>query len=109
VLHTGKSGDGGIDLILLDSNDGNIPIQVKRRTKTRKAESVTIVRELRGAMVLSGHDEGMIVTTAPRFSKPAVEASQPHPEHLVPQRINLVDCRRLLDIIGVTIEAQRAT
>ena len=109
MLHHGKSHDGGIDVFLLDSNQGIIPIQVKRRTKKEKVESVTIVRELRGAMVVTNHSKGMIVTTAHHFSKEAIDISEPKPEHAIPQKIELIDCRRLLDIMGVIREKTKRT
>src|SRR5262249_39452764 len=101
VLHVGMAGDGGIDLILVDSEMGQIPVQVKRRGRGGKVEGVAVVREMRGAMVLKNHSDGMIVTTADRFSVAARDAAEPKPGHLVPQNINLVDCRRLLDIMGL--------
>jgi Restriction endonuclease len=99
VLHIGRSHDGGIDLILLDSNGGKMPIQVKRRTSKSKTESVSLVREFRGAMLLHGYNSGMILTTADHFSKEAVEASQPKPHHSLQQTVDLIDARRLLDIM----------
>ena len=101
VLHVGRSHDNGIDLVLLDSNVGQIPIQVKRRGKTRRSESVAVVREFRGALLLQGRDHGIIVTTADHFSRFAIRAGATDPSHSVQQRIELVDCRRLLEIMRV--------
>ena len=101
VEHTGKSNDGGIDLLILDSNKGPIPIQVKRRQIDGKVESVSLVREFRGAMLLAGHNRGIIVSTADHFSSEAVKASSPASQHLSPQTIDLIDCRRFLDILRV--------
>ncbi|WP_041702133.1 restriction endonuclease [Prosthecochloris aestuarii] len=101
VDHVGKSNDGGIDLILMHSDRGPIPVQVKRRQADGKVESVALVREFRGAMVLAGFDEGLIVSTADHYSRQAMAASVARPEHLLPQKIDLVDCRRFLDILRV--------
>jgi restriction system protein len=101
VVHVGKSHDGGIDLLLLDSIDGKIPIQVKRRADPGRVESVAVVREFRGAMLLAGEDEGIVVTTADHFSKEARHISKPDPVHLIPQTVHLIDCRRLLDILDI--------
>ncbi len=101
VLHVGKSHDGGIDLILLDSSGGKVPVQVKRRTSRSKTESVSLIREFRGAMLLHGYNSGMILTTADHFSKEAIEASQPKPHHSLQQCVDLIDARRLLDIMGL--------
>ena len=104
VIHVGKSHDGGIDLILVESQQGRMPVQVKRRSSPEAVESVSIVREFRGAMLLKGYNRGIIVTTAHHFSPSAVVASKPQPDHLAPQSIDLVDCRRLLDIMGTLIK-----
>ncbi|MGH2941306.1 MAG: restriction endonuclease [Solirubrobacteraceae bacterium] len=109
AIHTGRSGDGGIDLLLFDSDNGAIAVQVKHRRSDGRAEGVAVVRELRGAMVLAGVDRGMIVTTASHFSIGARSAAQPSPDHLVPQRIELIDARRLLaalDLIRVAGASQ---
>lgn len=107
VIHCGKSHDGGIDLMIIDSNCGQIPVQVKRRLKPGSVESVSLVREFRGAMLLAGHDRGKIVSTADHFSEEAVDASIPKPHHLAVQEIDLVDCRRLLDIMKLLCNPQQ--
>lgn len=101
ALHTGKSGDGGIDILLFDSETGAVAVQVKHRRTDGRAEGVAVVRELRGAMVLAGLDRGMLVTTAQRFSRAAIEAASASPAHLVTQEIELVDARRLLQILDL--------
>ncbi len=101
VLHVGKSHDGGIDLIIIDAEIGHIPIQVKRRSKKGKIESVALIREFRGAMLLKGYSEGMIFTTADDFSVEAKKISVPSPQHLVPQTIHLFNCREILNLINV--------
>jgi restriction system protein len=103
VVHVGKSHDGGIDLILLDSNRGILPVQVKRRTNPSHVESVSLIREFRGAMLLQGMSQGMIVSTADHFSRSAREAADPKPEHLAPQSVDLINCRRLLDILDAVV------
>jgi restriction system protein len=65
VRHVGGPGDGGIDLYAI-INDNPILIQVKRSSTA--AESVKIVREFVGALILAGQTRGHIVTTAPKFS-----------------------------------------
>src|ERR1044072_3699337 len=44
VQHVGKSNDGGIDLVLVNSDSPTL-VQVKRRQDPRPAESVATVRE----------------------------------------------------------------
>jgi len=109
VVHCGKSHDGGVDLILLNSDDGYTAVQVKRRADPKKVESVSLVREFRGALLLAGQDRGVIVTTAHHFSKEAVEASTPAPEHLAPQTIDLIDCRKLLEIMHSVVSVDEVS
>lgn len=63
----GRSGDGGIDLLLVMA-DKPFAVQVKHRQRVDRAEPVHAVREFIGAMVLEGIANGIYVTTAERFS-----------------------------------------
>jgi len=109
VVHCGKSHDGGIDLMVLDSDAGHIPVQVKRRGRPDSVESVSLVREFRGAMVLAGKSRGKIATTADHFSPRAVQAACAQEQHLVAQDIDLLDCRRLLDIMSLVALNRQAS
>lgn len=70
VHHVGRSGDGGIDLLLVEG-DKTHAVQVKRRGAARKAESVSVVRDFLGAMVLRDYSSGYVVSTADHFSEQA--------------------------------------
>jgi Restriction endonuclease len=105
AVHVGRAGDGGIDILLFDTAEGPIAVQVKHRRSDRRAESVGVVRELRGAMVLRGLSRGMVVTTATRFSHAARDAARAASDHSVQQTIDLVDARRLLDTLSVIVGA----
>jgi hypothetical protein len=73
VVHLGSSrGDGGIDLKLVRSDSEPILVQVKRRTDLSTAEGVRVVRELNGVLFREGTAQGMVVTTANRFTAGAV-------------------------------------
>jgi hypothetical protein len=77
VKHLGSSGDGGIDLLLVQRDDRPVVVQVKRRCD-RATESPAVVRELLGAMILQGLKRGIIATTADHFgpsSRAAVESA----------------------------------
>jgi restriction endonuclease Mrr len=63
----GRSGDGGIDVILIDS-DSPTAIQIKRREHPDRSERVSHIREFIAAMQLNDYYEGMYVTTAENFS-----------------------------------------
>ena len=45
----GKTNDGGVDLILLES-DAPILVQVKRRKRAEKTEGVVVIRDAQSAM-----------------------------------------------------------
>ena len=99
VTHVGKSHDGGIDLLVVHSDEGIIPVQVKRRRDNNRTEGVSSIREFRGAMVLKGFSKGVFLTTARKYSNEAIKAANPTPEHLINQKIVLLDCRRLVEVL----------
>jgi hypothetical protein len=49
VMHVGKAGDGGKDLIVIQK-DEPILVQVKRRSKENAVESVSTVRDILGTI-----------------------------------------------------------
>ncbi|HEY4643010.1 MAG TPA: restriction endonuclease [Thermoanaerobaculia bacterium] len=70
AVHCGRSNDGGLDLILIDG-DEPIAVQVKRRERRSRTESVVLIREFLGACLLGGYTKGIIVTSAHDFSPAA--------------------------------------
>jgi hypothetical protein len=68
VVHCGRSGDRGIDLLLVLSNEV-IPVQVKRRIHPGALEPVSTVREMLGVMFRDHYKKAILVTTAERYSK----------------------------------------
>lgn len=71
VVHCGQTGDGGIDLKLIISEEETFLIQVKRRGDIHKNEGVKVVRELNGVLFREGKSKGMVITTARDFTKAA--------------------------------------
>ena len=67
VKHCGQSHDGGIDLVLIDS-DEPIMIQVKGRESPDAVESIGAVREFLGALWVKKSVRGVFVTTADHYS-----------------------------------------
>lgn len=61
VVLTSQSRDGGKDLILLDTTGRRILVEVKRRTRPDKTESVRTVRELAGVLLAEGTTQGIVV------------------------------------------------
>lgn len=75
VLHVGKPKDGGIDVRLIEADKEQWLIQVKRRESQNKAEGVSTIRDMLGAMMLADGHQGIVVSTAPRFSREAQSAA----------------------------------
>jgi restriction endonuclease len=69
--HVGTTGDGGIDVILVIA-DQPVLVQVKRRSSPDAVEGVRVVRELLGTLLSKGAFDGMVVSTAKRFSRAAI-------------------------------------
>lgn len=73
VIHMGGTGDGGIDIKLVNSDQEDfLVVQVKRRTSLNSNESVQVVRELNGVLFREGLARGMVITTARGFTAAAV-------------------------------------
>lgn len=76
VIHVGKPNDGGVDVVFIDSGNKRWMIQVKRREFPDKAEGVSTLRNLLGALLLKNSKYGIVVSTADHFSFWAHEASR---------------------------------
>lgn len=98
VEMVGKSHDGGMDLILVNSNDPII-VQVKRRTHANKVEPVSSIRELLGATQLFQAKSCIFVSTADHFSAPAVAAAEKAKQLNLVNRYDLIDYHRFIDML----------
>ena len=99
VTANANAPDGGIDLLMV--SDGGLvrrAVQVKRRI-THDVEPLEDVRNFIGAMLLSGNDDGVFVTTATRFSRNAAQAATN--TNLARKRLNveLIDGEKILDLL----------
>jgi hypothetical protein len=74
VIHVGKPGDGGVDVVFVDSGKTQWLIQVKARQRDGLTEGVGLVRSLLGTMVLQDAVNGILVSTADHFTYRALEA-----------------------------------
>jgi restriction system protein len=103
VHHVGKTGDQGVDLILI-KNDSPILIQVKRRTKPNRAEPVREIREFLGAVKLheSNSKEAIFVTSADRYTKRAQLAASSAIDKNLVNRFDLVDLNSLLSMMDIS-------
>jgi hypothetical protein len=100
VTHIGRSGDGGVDVLMVRAEGERWLIQVKRRASETKRmfEGVGTLRELLGAMVLDGARIGAVVTSADHFSYAAHAAARRAGE--VGFVVELVDRGRLNEMVG---------
>jgi len=96
----GRSGDGGIDIIALISDDP-VAIQVKRRMKKRAVEGVGVIREFCGAMIENDYQKGIFVTSADHFSVPAKLSAKRLLSKPVLSKIELIDSKTLCELFGL--------
>jgi restriction system protein len=99
AIHVGGPGDKGIDIILVVS-DNPILVQVKRREKPDSVESVRVVREVLGTLLLESQYHGMIISTAKRFSREAVRAATLPVITSKGFKVTLYDYQTVLNIIS---------
>lgn len=96
----GKSSDGGIDIVLLDS-DSPTMVQVKRRKSINKTESVAYIRELLGATMLQQSKKCIFVTTANKFSEDAKKTASLAIDLGLVQRYDLFDYDRFINTLRI--------
>lgn len=75
VFHVGKPDDGGVDIVMVDSQTKQWLIQVKRRARRNTSEGVATVRNMLGAMIVEGIPRSIIVSNANQFSLRAQQAA----------------------------------
>jgi hypothetical protein len=97
VVHTGRTGDGGIDLLLLDG-DTSYVVQVKRRI-SQHGETVSAVREFLGATLLAGYRRGIYVTTATHYTPATVDAAAAAKSRRLLEKLHLIDRDRFLRLL----------
>jgi hypothetical protein len=99
----GKSGDGGIDLLVV-VKDVPVAIQVKRRTKPDSTESVEAVRAFLGASLLKGYDHLIFVTTADHFTGGpfgAEKAAERALQKKLVQKFQLIDRHKFFEMLNL--------
>jgi hypothetical protein len=100
VMHVGQPSDGGVDVLLISWDKQKVLVQVKRRQTAERAESVSTLRNLLGAMVLEGALKGIIVSTADHFSLRTSQAAKRLYDDGT-YEIELRDCGRLRAMIDI--------
>lgn len=94
----GKSSDGGVDVILIDSDNPTM-IQVKRRRSLQHTESVSGIRDLLGATLLNQTNKCIFVSTANKFSREAEKTASMSIELGLVQKFDLVNFDRFLSML----------
>lgn len=100
VIHVGKSGDEGIDILIVRGNAVEAVIQVKRRMKLESAEGVKAVRELNGVLFRRGIAKGIFVTTAKGFTKAAIREAVSTPESFARYKVDLLAFDDVLNLLN---------
>ncbi|WP_312649318.1 restriction endonuclease [Aminipila sp.] len=98
VIEVGKSHDGGVDLLLVNSDCPTI-IQVKRRRTSAKTESVKEIRDLLGATMLFGSSKCIFVTTADHFSPDAINSRNIAISKKIVDSFELYDYNSFFDLV----------
>lgn len=99
AMHVGRPGDGGVDVIFVDSEKHQWLIQVKRRENSKASEGASAIRNLLGAFPIEGVFRGIVVSTADHFTYRALDAVN-RADKNVGYKVELIDrgkLDRLLD------------
>lgn len=98
VTHVGRPDDGGVDVLLVESDGRQWLVQAKRRESPYASEGVSTIRNLLGAMVLEGARHGVVVSTADHFSYRACQAvGRAHERGMVLRLVDKKAFDRMLD------------
>ena len=91
VLHVGRPRDGGVDVLLIDAEKEEWLIQVKRRKSQNSTEGVSTIRNILGVMTVKDVYKGIVVSTAKRFSRDAIQEAAKAKEGRSRMTVQLVD------------------
>ncbi len=100
VEHVGKSHDGGIDLLIINS-DSPILVQVKRRRNPNQTEPVETIRDFIGAMYLQDAKKGIVLSTARKFSGIACDNSKKMLDDKKFEYFDLINFQRFCGMVDV--------
>lgn len=102
VTHVGRPKDGGVDVLFINAEKQEWLIQVKRRESPNRSENVGTIRSALGTMAAKGKRYGIVVSTAKKFSRYAIQEAVAAKEGLFRMTVLLVDkgiLSRMLDPI----------
>lgn len=102
VMHCGRRGDEGVDLLFVNSNKPTA-VQVKRRSHPSTIEPVSEIREFLGALSIyeKNIQNAMYVTSAKRFTRGSVNAAKKSEEYGIIDKFELVDFDRVISILNL--------
>lgn len=103
VHHVGRTGDGGVDLLLVEGNE-EVVVQVKRRTSKDATEGVSLIREVIGATLLAGKLRSTVVTTG-RFTRGATQSAKEAVRLGIVDQLELIDMPRFVDMLHLSAVA----
>ena len=98
VYHVGGTGDDGVDLLAI-VKDEPLVVQVKRRSRQNAVEGIDVVKLLFASGMGQGIRNGMVVSTAQRFSRAALTWTNLSTLHELKFRFRLVDLQSFLSMI----------
>ena len=100
VKHVGQTGDGGKDLIVVQS-EHPILVQVKRRENPNHVELIKGIREFVGTLFIEGSKKGIYVSTAKKFSKGSIEVANELVNNRKLEYFNLIDYDKLVSMLNI--------
>jgi restriction endonuclease len=95
----GGGGDGGIDIYVIRGNEQWL-VQVKRRIKAT-TEPISTIRSLSGVLLREGEHQGIVVTSAPQFSRNA--GQETYIKTAGPYSVRLINRGALLEIVETKV------
>jgi hypothetical protein len=104
VRHVGRTGDGGVDLIAV-IGDEPLMVQVKRREDSDQSEGVEVVKLLFASTFARGAKNGMVVTSAKKFSRQAREWIESPKLKGAGFNLELVDLNSLMSMVDAVAPA----
>lgn len=107
VEHCGKSHDGGIDLIMIDSDEPTL-IQVKCRERKESVEPISQIRDFLGAMWIKQSRKGIFVTTADHYSNVSVKTINQMISKEILESFEMIDFERFVEMLHITKSPKEA-
>jgi hypothetical protein len=101
VIHVGKPGDLGTDIIFIDSERKKWLVQIKGRSRAKAAEGFETLQKLLGTMFLENCQCGIVATTADHFTYHVYEQAGRAAERGV--QVKLLDRGKLARMLGPMI------